>query len=271
MACFRPEIKESDFTIDPEDVRSKITEKTKGIILVHLFGMPCDMKEFWEIKKNNPQIVLIEDSAQSHGALYEDKRAGNLGDVSAFSFYYTKNLGALGEAGGVSTNDYEVYEKLRLLRVHGQDKAYVSKIMGFNFRMDEIQAAVLLLKLKHLDRWNSRRREIAKIYFENLKDIEEVKLIKEDENKKSVYHLFVIRAKDRDKLRAYLRENGIETGVHYPIPCHLQPAASFYGYKEGYLPLTERLCKEVLSLPCHPYLKDEDVLYICEKIKKFYL
>ncbi len=264
------EVKKSDYTIDPEDVKNKITERTKAIILVHLFGTPCNMDKFWQIKRENPDIILVEDSAQAHGGKYKDEKVGNLGDVSAFSFYYTKNLGALGEAGGISTNHQEIYERMKLMRVHGQVSSYESKMMGFNFRMDEIQAAVLLLKLRFLDKWNERRREIAKIYRDNLRDINEVILPKEDKNKKSVYHLFVIRAKDRDKLRVYLREKGIETGIHYPIPCHLQPAARFYGYKEGSLPLTEKLSREVISLPCHPYLKDEDVLYVCEKIKKFY-
>ncbi len=265
------EVKEKDYTLDPEDVRKKIRDKTKAIILVHLFGMPCDMEEFWEIKEKYPHIILIEDSAQAHGAMYKDKKAGNLGDLSAFSFYYTKNLGALGEAGGVSTNSKDFYDKIKLLRVHGQRKSYISEIMGFNFRMDEVQAAVLLLKLKYLDKWNERRREIAKIYYENLKEIEEIKLPYEEKNKKSVYHLFVIRAKDRDKLKDFLNKKGIECGIHYPLPSHLQPAARFYGYKKGDLPLSEKLSEEVLSLPCHPYLKDEDVLYICEKIKEFYI
>ncbi|MEO0255176.1 MAG: DegT/DnrJ/EryC1/StrS family aminotransferase [candidate division WOR-3 bacterium] len=265
------EIKEDDFTIDPEDVRKKITKKTKAIILVHIFGTPCDMDEFWKIKENYPDIILIEDAAQAHGAIYRDKKVGNLGDVSAFSFYYTKNLGALGEAGGVSTNNKKIYEKIKLLRNHGQNKSYFSEIMGFNFRMDEIQAAILLLKLKHLDKWNSRRREIAKIYYENLKSLKEIKLIKENKEKNSVYHLFVIRTKERDKLKEYLKKEGIETGIHYPVPCHLQPAAKFYGFKEGDLKITEKISKEVLSLPSHPHLKDEEVNFICEKIKEFYL
>jgi len=266
------EVKEKDYTLDPEDVRRKITDKTKAIILVHLFGMPCDMDEFWGIKKEYPHIVLIEDSAQAHGAMYKDKKVGNLGDVSAFSFYYTKNIGALGEAGGVSTNSKEIYEKLKLLRVHGQRSSdYKSEIMGFNFRMDEIQAAVLLLKLKYIDKWNQRRREIARIYYENLKKREEVILPYEEENKKSVYHLFVIRTKKRNKLREFLNKNGVEAGIHYSLPCHLQPAAKFYGYKEGDLPLSEKLSREVLSLPSHPYLKDEDILYICEKIREFFI
>jgi len=264
------EVKEKDYTLDPEDVRRKITGKTKAIILVHLFGMPCDMDEFWKIKEEYPHIVLIEDSAQAHGAMYKDKKVGNLGDVSAFSFYYTKNLGALGEAGGVSTNNKEIYEKIKLMRVHGQRSGYISEIMGFNFRMDEIQAGVLLLKLKYLDKWNKRRREIANIYMENLKGLEQIILPEEERDKKSVYHLFVIRTKKRDELREFLNKNGVDTGIHYPLPCHLQPAAKFYGYREGDLPLSEKLSKEVLSLPCHPYLKDEDVSYVCERIKEFY-
>jgi dTDP-4-amino-4,6-dideoxygalactose transaminase len=264
------DIKENDYTISPEDVKSKIKDKTKAIILVHLFGTPCDMEDFWEIKKQNKNIILIEDSAQAHGALYKNRKVGNLGDVSAFSFYYTKNLGALGEAGGVSTNSESIYEKIKLLRVHGQTSSYRSEIMGFNMRMDEIQAAVLLLKLKFLDKWNKRRREIAKIYKENLKEIEEIILPEEIPNKKGVYHLFVIRAKKREELRRFLDKRGIDTGIHYPIPCHLQPAAKIYGYKEGELPVTEKLSKEVISLPCHPYMKEEEVLYICKKIKEFY-
>lgn len=262
------DIDEDTLCISPEEVKRKITSKTKAVIPVHLFGNVCDMDPLYELKRIHG-FYIIEDSAQAHGAEYKDKKVGNLGDVSAFSFYYTKNLGALGEAGGITTNNEKIYEELKLLRNHGQITSYMSVKPGFNARLDEVQAAVLNLKLKKLDEWNERRRKIANIYRELLIETP-CKFQETKKDVKHVYHYFVIRAPQRDKLAEFLRTNGVEVGIHYPFPCHLQKALEDCGYKEGDLPVTEKVAKEVLSLPSHPYLKDEDVEYICSLIKKFY-
>jgi|Deesub1362A_J573_1020465.scaffolds.fasta_scaffold00121_5 dTDP-4-amino-4,6-dideoxygalactose transaminase len=262
------DIEEDTLCISPSDVEKKITSKTKAVIPVHLFGNVCDMEPIYELKKIHG-FYIVEDSAQAHGAEYRGKKVGSLGDVSAFSFYYTKNLGALGEAGGITTDSDEIYENLKLLRNHGQISSYASINPGFNARLDEIQAAILNLKLKKLDRWNTRRREIAEIYRRLLSGLP-CQFQKTKEDVKHVYHYFVIRVPERDKLVEFLRKNGVDVGIHYPIPCHLQKAAENYGFKEGDLPVTEKVSKEILSLPCHPHLKDEDVEYICSLIKKFY-
>jgi len=262
------DIDENTLCISPSDIKNKITERTKAIIPVHLFGNVCDMEEIYEIKKIYG-LYIVEDAAQAHGAEYKGKKVGSLGDLGSFSFYYTKNLGALGEAGGITTNDDKIYEELKLLRNHGQVSSYSSIRFGFNARLDEIQAAVLNLKLKKLDEWNEKRIKIANLYRKFLKDtpckFQEVK-----EGVKHVYHYFVIRVPERDKLVEFLRENGVEVGIHYPVPCHLQKASSIYGYKEGDLIVTEKVSKEIISLPCHPYLNEEDVEYISNLIKKFF-
>ena len=262
------DIDENTLCISPSDIKKKISEKTKAIIPVHLFGNVCDMEEIYEIKKNY-KVYIIEDAAQAHGAEYKGKKVGNLGDLGCFSFYYTKNLGALGEAGGITTNDDKIYEELKLLRNHGQVSPYSSERFGFNARLDEIQAAVLNLKLKKLDEWNEKRIKIANLYKRFLKDtpckFQEVK-----EGIKHVYHYFVIRTPDRDKLFEFLKENGVEVGIHYPIPCHLQKAYKIYKEKKWDLPITESVSKEIVSLPSHPYLNEEDVEYISNLIRKFF-
>lgn len=262
------DIEEDTLCISPSDVEKKITSKTRAIIPVHIFGNVCNMDSIYELKKIHG-FYIVEDSAQAHGAEYKGKKVGNLGDVSAFSFYYTKNLSALGEAGGITTNDDEIYENLKLLRNHGQVSSYMSIKPGFNARLDEVQAAVLNLKLKKLDEWNERRRKIAELYRHLLSGLP-CQFQKTKENVKHVYHYFVIRVPERDKLVEFLRKNGVEVGIHYPFPCHLQKAVENYGFKEGDLPVTEKVSREVLSLPSHPYLNREDVEYICSLIRKFY-
>ncbi len=262
------DIEEDTLCISPSDVKRKISSKTKAVIPVHLFGNVCDMDSLYEMKKVYG-FYIVEDSAQAHGAEYKGKNVGNLGDLSAFSFYYTKNLGALGEAGGITTNDDRIYEELKLLRNHGQVSPYMSVKPGFNARLDEIQAAVLNLKLKMLDKWNERRGRVAKLYKEFLFGLP-VKFQETRPDVKHVYHYFVIRVPERDKLADFLRKNGIEVGIHYPFPCHIQKTVQEYKLKEGDLPVAERVSKEVLSLPSHPHLNDEDIEYICSLIRKFY-
>jgi len=269
------DINEDDYTINPNLIEDKITPKTKAILPVHLYGHPADMDRILEIAKKY-NLYVVEDSAQAQGAEYKGKKVGSLGDVSAFSFYFSKNLGAFGEAGAVTTSKKEIYDKLVLLRCHGQKNKYIHLIPGFNARTDELQCAVLYLKLKKLDDWNKRRRKFADMYRERLKDLEDkgkIKLLVEKEWGYHVYHLFVIRVLDkglRDKLFNFLKEKGIGVGIHYPIPLHLQPAFSYLNYKKGDFPVAERVAEEVISLPMHPHLKEEDIDYIADKIKEFF-
>ena len=252
-----------------DEVEKKITDRTKAVICVHLYGQMCDMDRIMELKEKYG-FYLIEDAAQAHGAEFKGKKAGSFGDFACFSFFPSKNLTVTGEGGMVLTNDEELDAKIKALRDHGRDYRqkdgkYISTMLGFNFRMSEIQAAVGIEQLKLLDNFIKKRRLIAKIYDEMLVDIA-VEPIKEEDNRKHVYHLYVIKTKYRDKLKEFLNLSGIETGIHYPIPIHKQPIFSEFTCK---LPITEKLCKEVLSLPIHPILKEEEVEYICRKIEEF--
>jgi dTDP-4-amino-4,6-dideoxygalactose transaminase len=240
----------------------------RAILPVHLYGHPADMDALREIA-DEYNLMLIEDSAQAHGAEYKGKKAGALGDVAAFSFYFSKNLGALGEGGAVTTSNEEHANRLRRLREHGQKDKYHHESIGYNSRLDELQAAVLRCKLKLLNKWNDRRREIASFYNDALNGLP-LKTPTEAEWAHHVYHLYVVRSTRRDELFKYLKEKGIGCGIHYPIPCHLQEAMKKYGYKEGDLPQTEKIAKEVLSLPMHPHLREDDTLRVVKTIKEFY-
>lgn len=240
----------------------------RAILPVHLYGHPADMDALREIA-DEYNLMLIEDSAQAHGAGYKGKKAGALGDVAAFSFYFSKNLGAFGEGGAVTTSNEEYANRLRRLREHGQKDKYHHESIGYNSRLDELQAAVLRCKLKLLNKWNGRRREIASFYNDALNGLP-LKTPTEAEWAHHVYHLYVVRSTRRDELFKYLKEKGIGCGIHYPIPCHLQEAMKKYGYKEGDLPQTEKIAKEVLSLPMHPHLREDDTLRVVKTIREFY-
>ena len=256
-----------DYNIDVRDVERKISERTKAVICVHLYGQMCDMDALAELKEKH-DFYLIEDAAQAHGAEFNGKKAGSFGDLACFSFFPSKNMTVAGEGGMVVTNDEELDARLKALRDHGRDyrrkEKYSSTMLGFNFRMPEILAAVGIEQLKHLDEWNEKRRKIARIYDEMLR--EEVKKPEEFDCRKHVYHLYVIRTKNRDELAEFLKANGIETGIHYPIPVHKQVVFSGYGSR---LPKTERICSEILSIPMHPLLSEEEAMYVCEKINEF--
>ncbi len=256
-----------DYNIDIHDVERKISERTKAVICVHLYGQMCDMDALAELKEKH-DFYLIEDAAQAHGAEFNGKKAGSFGDLACFSFFPSKNITVAGEGGMVVTSDDELDAMLKTLRDHGRDyrrkEKYSSTMLGFNFRMPEILAAIGIEQLKHLDEWNEKRRRIARIYDEMLRD--EIKKPKEFDRRKHVYHLYVIRIKNRDELAEFLRTNWIETGIHYPIPVHKQ--AIFLGYGSR-LPRTERICNEILSLPMHPLLTEEEAIYICEKVNEF--
>lgn len=257
------------YNIDPKKIEEKITPKTKAIVAVHLYGQPADMDELRKVADKH-NLILIEDAAQSHIAEYKGKRIGGLSKAASFSFYPGKNLGAFGEGGAVTTNDDELAQKIRMLRDHGSMKKYYHEYYGHNYRMEGIQGAVLGVKLKYLEDWTKKRRHAAKKYCELLKDVKQIKLPEEMSYANHVYHLFVIQTKDRDKLQKFLNENEVSTGLHYPIPLHLQKCFEHLGYKRGDFPVTEKLADECLSLPMFPDLSDEQIEFACDKIKVFF-
>lgn len=253
------------YNINPDLIEQKITDKTKAIMVVHLYGQAVEMEKIWDIA-NRYNLKIIEDSAQSHGAMYKGKRAGNLGDASGFSFYPGKNLGCLGDGGCVTTNDDELAYRISAIANYGSDYKYHHIFKGTNSRLDEIQAAVLDIKLKHLDEDNDRRREIAKFYRENIKNPNIIlPQLKEEEN--HVWHIFAVRINDRDRLKKYLEGNGIETNIHYPTAPHKQEC-----YKELEhlsFPVSEKIHKEILSLPISPVLTNEEVTKIVKVINDY--
>jgi len=259
------------FCIDVNQIEAKITSKTKAILPVHLYGQAADMDPILKIAEKH-NLFVVEDACQAHLADYNGKKVGTLGQAAAFSFFPGKNLGAYGEAGGVTTNDESLYQKIMLLRNHGYSDRFHHAIEGHNYRMAELQGAVLSVKLPHLQKWTERRREIAAMYREKLAGVEEIVCPEEMDYGTHVYHLFVIRVKEktREELRDYLGEKGIGTGIHYPLPLHVQEAYARLGHKEGDFPVAEQGCSEILSLPICPMLTDEMVDEVVEGIKSFY-
>ncbi len=256
-----------NYNIAIEQIESKVTDNTAAILPVHLYGQPVDMDKVLAIAKRH-KIFVVEDACQAHGAGYNGRKVGSIGDIAAFSFYPGKNLGAYGDGGMVTTNNSEFADKVLYLKDHGSVEKYYHKVIGYNYRLDGMQAAILDVKLRHLPDWNESRRKNAALYTELLQDVEGVKLPTEIDNASSVYHLYVIQVDtDRDELREYLGEQGIASGLHYPVPCHLQPAFSSLGYKEGDFPESERYAKRIISLPMFPELSPNEIEYGCEHIK----
>jgi len=253
------------YTIDPADIERRITPKTKAIIPVHLYGHPCDMDAILAIAQQH-DLRIIEDACQAHGALYKGRKVGSIGDIGCFSFFPSKNMTVLGEGGMAVTNDETLAERISALRDHGRRQKYIHEMLGLNFRMSEIHAAIGRLQLKHVDEWNAKRRTIADYYNTLLHDLNNVATPAEKEWAKHVYHLYVIRAKQRDELAAHLKRESIATGIHYPVPVHKQPCME----SNAYLPITEKYASEVLSLPMHPQLTESEVEYICDKIHGFW-
>ncbi len=251
------DIDEATYTMDPALVEAAVTERTKAILPVHLYGQPFDVEPIAAVAARHG-IPLIEDACQSHGAEYRGRRCGSLGRAAGFSFYPGKNLGAYGEGGAVTTDDAEIAARCRMLRDHGSPKKYVHDVVGYNYRMSGFQGAVLGVKLGHLDAWTDARRSHAARYNELLADADVVTPV-EAPGRKHVYHLYVVRCSDRDGLRAALDEAGIASGIHYPLPVHLQRAYADLGYAEGSLPVTERVASEIASLPMFPELTDEQM------------
>ncbi|MGQ9478240.1 MAG: DegT/DnrJ/EryC1/StrS family aminotransferase [Candidatus Bipolaricaulia bacterium] len=259
------DIDPESYTLDIAQVERAITERTGAIIPVHLYGQCADMDPIMKLARNYG-LKVIEDAAQAHGAEYKGRRAGSFGDAGCFSFYPSKNLGACGDGGAVVTNDKEIYEKLRIYRYMGQPKKHLHLVIGYQERLDELQAAILRIKLRHLDRWNEQRRKWAALYDKLLADTPVV-CPKEQPYGRHVYHLYVIRVKWRDAVKARLAEAGIETQIHYPTPAHLQPAYANIGYAKGSFPITERYSEEILSLPLYPELKEEEVREVAQELK----
>lgn len=256
------------YNIDVTKIEQAITKKTKAIVAVHLHGNPCNMEEIVRIAKKY-NLKVVEDCAQAHLSEYNNKKVGSFGDISTFSFYPGKNLGAYGDAGAIVTNNKKYYEKAKILINHGRDKKYIHDIEGYNYRMDTIQAAVLEVKLKHLDEWTKKRIEIAKYYNKLLSDIE-VTLPEINKIKKHVFHIYAICTPKRDKVIEALKQKHISYGIHYPLPLHLQPAYKHLNYHEGDLPVSEKLSKKFLSLPMYAELPFESIRLIAKTIKEVY-
>ena len=262
------DIDPNTYNMDPRKLEEAIGPRTKAIMPVHLYGQPADMDPILAVARKY-NLFVIEDAAQAHGALYKGRRAGVLGDVGCFSFYPSKNLGAFGDGGMVVTNNPETAEKLRMLRHGGQKTRYDHQLLGRNSRLDELQAAILRVKLTHLEKWNERRRHIAALYTALLGD-SKVEPPIEMPHARHIYHLYVIRCEDRDALQEHLTERGVGTAVHYPVPIHLQGAYRWLNLGRGSFPIAERYAEQVLSLPIYPELTDAKVRQVAAHIRDWH-
>lgn len=262
------------YNIDPRKLEGLITERTKAIIPVHLYGQPADMDPITEIARKY-NLYVIEDAAQALGSSYKGRPVGSLGDVACISFFPTKNLGAFGDGGMVVTDNPDIAERVRMLRIHGAKKKYYNEILGCNSRLDELQAGILRVKIKYLVGWIEKRRRIARLYTELLEGLPQVsfgciRLPRELPGATHVYHQFTIATSERDRLQEHLKSNGIGSAVYYPLALHLQTVFRDLGYKEGDLPEAERATREVLSLPMFPELTDEEVARVVQVIGEFH-
>ncbi len=261
------DVDQSTYTMDPVELEKAVTAKTKAVIPVHLFGQAADMDPILEFAREH-DLFVIEDAAQAHGAEYKGRKVGALGDVGCFSFYPGKNLGAFGEAGAIVTDNVELQEKIRILRDHGQVRKYRHTMIGWNCRMDGIQAAVLSVKLQYLERGNLLRRLHALQYSRAFQGVEEVVTPFEAAYARHVYHIYAIRVQERDQVMWLLKEKGIQCGVHYPVPIHLQKAYQSLGYKNGAFPIAEQIAKEFISLPMFPELTKAQVEMVALCVKE---
>lgn len=263
------DIEPHTYNIDVSAIESKITKRTKAIIPVHLYGQCADMDPILEISKRH-ELYVIEDACQAHGATYKGRKAGSMGVAAAFSFYAGKNLGAWGEGGAITTSDESLANKLRAIRNHGSQVKYQHDIIGGNFRLDEFQSAALSTKLNHIEAWNNKRRENARLYISLLDKNQHINLPYYSDDSKPVWHLFVIRVKDRNGFMQHLQQNGIQCAIHYPTPLHLTPAYEHLGYKLGDFPVCESVQSEIVSLPMYAELSSRDIAYVCEKVNDYY-
>ncbi|MDR2017699.1 MAG: DegT/DnrJ/EryC1/StrS family aminotransferase [Syntrophobacterales bacterium] len=260
------DVEEQSYNMDPSLLEAAITTKTKAIIPVHIFGQTADMDPILEIAKKY-NLFVVEDACQAHGSLYKGKPAGSMGNAGCFSFYPGKNLGAYGEAGAVVTNNPELADKMKMFRDHGQAKKYYHGMIGWNARMDGFQGAILGVKLKHLSPWNDSRRRNAAKYSELLSGLGDIVVPKEMSYARHVYHIYAIRVKNRDAFMNSLVEKGVNCGIHYPVPVHLQEAYSSLGLKKGSFPVAEKCADEFVSLPMFAELTDEQIEYVADTVK----
>jgi len=263
---------ERTYNIDVNKIEQAITKNTKAILPVHLYGQPAEMDTINEIAKKH-NLFVVEDCSQAHLANYRGKKIGSLGIIGTFSFYPGKNLGAYGEAGAVTTNDETLYSKMLRYRQHGSVEKYIHDFEGHNYRMEEIQAGVLNVKIKYIENWTSQRRKAAALYTKtfNSLGLEQVTPPYHPDYVEPVYHLYIIRVQNREKLVEHLSASGIQTGLHYPIPLHEQRAYGHMGYKPSDFPVASKYAKEILSIPMYPEMTDDMVYYVAEKIKEFYI
>jgi dTDP-4-amino-4,6-dideoxygalactose transaminase len=262
------DVDKSTRNLDPALIEAAITDRTRAVMPVHLYGRPAPMGEITEVADNHG-LIVIEDAAQAHGARYHSKRTGSLGRAAGFSFYPGKNLGAFGEGGAVTSDDDDMAAKARMLRDHGSSRKYHHDLLGYNARMEGIQGAVLGVKLKHLDAWTRRRQEIAARYNQLLGGLPVV-TPQLDDSIEQVFHLYVIEVDDRDGLQQFLQERDVPTLIHYPVPIHLQPAFSFLGHAAGDFPVTEELCRRILSLPIFAEMTNDQVEYVAAQIRAWF-
>jgi len=260
------EIEPRSFNMDPAAVEAAITPRTRAILPVHLYGQSADMDPIVEIARRY-RLVVIEDAAQAHGAKYKGRTAGSIGDIGCFSFYPTKNLGAYGEGGAVTTSNAEYARKIRMLRDWGQDRKYHHVLRGYNYRMEGLQGAILRVKLRHLEHWTEARRAVAAKYNQLLADCD-IERPAEMSGSRHVYHVYTVRAHDRNALQAALASEGIQTAIHYAEPAHLQPAYADLGYGPGAFPQAEAAAKQVLSLPIYPELSEQAIVEVAQGVQK---
>ncbi len=263
------DIEEDSFCIDVTKIEEKITDKTKVIMPVHLYGQSADMDPIMEIAKKH-NLKVLADACQSIGTTYKGKGVGGIGDCVGFSFFPTKNLGACGEGGMVTTNDESLLEEIKVLRAHGMRVRYEHETIGYNSRLDEIQCATLRVKLRKLAAWTKKRQANAKFFIDNLSGIDGLRLPITKEYSNHVYHQFTLRYEKRDELLAFLQERGVGSAIHYPKPIHLQPAYSFLGIGEGSFPVSEKVSKDIFSIPVYPELSQDELDYIVATIKEFF-
>lgn len=257
------------YNLDLNQVEVKINKKTKVIIPVHLYGQPVDINNLIKIAKKH-RLLVLEDACQAHGSLYKKRSVGGFGQAAAFSFYPGKNLGAYGDGGAITTNSKRLYQKMRKIREYGSSRKYYHDELGFNSRLDTIQAAVLRVKLRKLRAWNKNRRQIARWYNQLLKPLDFIEIPFEPSHVQGNYHLYVVQVPQRDKLLEYLKKNNIFAGIHYPLPIHLQKAYKFLGYKKGDFPIAEKIANKIISLPIYPEMTKDQVKRVVDRIGKFY-
>ncbi len=260
------DIEPDSYTMDWRQLDSVLTSRTRALVPVHLYGHPVEMQPVLEFARKH-SLRVIEDASQAHGAIYQGQRVGSFGDIGCFSLYYSKNLGAYGEAGICVTNDAELAESLRILRDHGSRVRYHHEVLGVNARLDELQAAVLRVKLAHLDRWNAARQAHALVYTEQFEGVVDAVPVVRPWGA-HVYYVYVVQVREREHFRKVLEQEGVATGIHYPIPIHLQQACAHYGYRRGMLPITETVSEHIVSLPLYPELTTEHLHVVVSAVKK---